>query len=111
MSFASPSEGWLLDSSGVDIFTLLQTLDGGSTWTEVYPTVHPRPVNSVSFVNAQVGYGIGVPGDAGALLESDNGGHAWSEIGHAPTAAIGEITFDYEGGVRLSRKMIFRLRT
>ncbi|MHB1734518.1 MAG: WD40/YVTN/BNR-like repeat-containing protein, partial [Ferrimicrobium acidiphilum] len=26
MSFVSPSEGWLLDSSGADIFTLLQTL-------------------------------------------------------------------------------------
>ena len=54
--------------------------------------VHPHPVNSVSFVNAQVGYGVGVPGDAGALLKSDNGGHAWSEIGHAPTAAIGFVT-------------------
>ena len=35
---------------------------------------HPHPVNSVSFVNAQVGYGVGVPGDAGALLKTDNGG-------------------------------------
>ncbi len=92
MSFVSPSEGWLLDSSGADIFTLLQTLDGGSTWKEVYPMAHPHPVNSVSFVNAQVGYGVGVPGDAGALLKSDNGGHTWSEIGHVPTAANGFVT-------------------
>jgi photosystem II stability/assembly factor-like uncharacterized protein len=74
MSFVSPSEGWLLDSSGADIFTLLQTLDGGSTWKEVYPMAHPHPVNSVSFVNAQVGYGVGVPGDANAFLKTDNGG-------------------------------------
>jgi len=53
---------------------------------------YPHPVNSVSFVNAQVGYGVGVPGDAGALLKSDNGGRTWSKIGHVPTAANGFVT-------------------
>jgi photosystem II stability/assembly factor-like uncharacterized protein len=92
MSFVSLNEGWVLDSYGTGTASLLQTLDGGSTWKEIYPMAHPHPVNSVSFVNAQVGYGVGVPGDAGALLKSDNGGRTWSKIGDMPTVATDSVT-------------------
>jgi photosystem II stability/assembly factor-like uncharacterized protein len=53
---------------------------------------HPHPVNGVSFVNANVGYGVGVPGNANAILKSDNGGSTWKQIGVLPNTANGFIT-------------------
>jgi photosystem II stability/assembly factor-like uncharacterized protein len=84
MSFVSLNQGWVLDNSAGGPGSLLQTLDGGRTWKEVYPMTHPHPVNGVSFVNANVGYGVGVPGNASAILKSDNGGSTWNQIGVLP---------------------------
>jgi photosystem II stability/assembly factor-like uncharacterized protein len=91
MSFVSLNEGWVLDSSLSGTVSLLQTLDGGSTWKEVFSQVaRPHPVNSVvSFVNAHVGYGIGLSGDP---LKSDNGGRTWSKIGSLPNTATGSVS-------------------
>lgn len=83
MSFVSLSEGWLLDS-GADVGVLLQTLNGGRSWREVYPTTHPHPVNGVSLVNDHLGYGVGIPGDARALLRTNDGGRSWYTIGVVP---------------------------
>ena len=83
MSFVSLSEGWLLDS-GAGVGVLLQTLNGGRSWREVYPMTHPHPVNGVSFVSDHLGYGVGIPGDARALLRTNNAGRSWYTIGAVP---------------------------
>lgn len=84
MSFVSPRQGWLLDSrAGVGV--LLQTLNGGTSWREIYPTTHPEPVNGVSFVNDHLGYGVGIAGDAQALVRTNDGGKSWHTMGVVPT--------------------------
>lgn len=84
VSFVSLSNGWMLDNTVGGGAFLLRTTDGGQTWREVYPMVHPHPIEGVSFLNANVGYGLGVPGNASAVLKSTNGGQTWWQVGSLP---------------------------
>lgn len=85
MSFVSLTDGWVLDSTYTQGTFLLHTTNGGKSWTEDYPMVHPHPVEGLSFLNTSVGYGLGVPGDANAVLKSTDGGHSWRVVGSLPS--------------------------
>lgn len=91
VSFVSLKDGWVLDNTVSDGAFLLRTTDGGQTWHEVYPMVHPHPVEGVSFLNANTGYGLGVPGNANAVLKSTDGGHTWSQVGNLPAKSASLI--------------------
>lgn len=89
MSFVSLNEGWVLDNRGDSgNGVLLHTLDGGSSWKEVYPTTHPHPTIGISFVNQDIGFGIGVPGNANAVVRSSNGGLTWTQVGVLPATKV-----------------------
>ena len=89
MSFVSLNDGWVLDNRGESgNGILLHTLDGGTSWKEVYPTTHPHPTMGVSFVNQDIGFGIGVPGNANAVVRSSNGGLTWTQVGVLPATKV-----------------------
>lgn len=86
MSFVSLADGWVLDSTYAHGTFLLHTTNGGHSWTEVYPMAQPHPVEGLWFLNASVGYGLGDPGDANAVLKSTDGGHSWRVVGSLPSS-------------------------
>lgn len=88
MSFISLNNGWMLDTTYTSGTVLLHTTDGGDTWKEVYPMVHPHPVEGISFLSAKIGYGLGIPGNANAVVKSTDGGHTWRAIGTLPAKGM-----------------------
>jgi photosystem II stability/assembly factor-like uncharacterized protein len=84
MSFVSLNEGWVLDATYSGGSVLLHTVNGGQSWTEVYPMVHPHPVEDISFLNGNVGYGLGIPGNADAVLKTVDGGYTFTQVGLLP---------------------------
>ena len=86
VDFISATTGWV-----VGLHELLGTTDGGRTWHELGEP--GQPVRSVHFVSASHGWGIAggadvepfhgrlVPGSAGTLVVSMDGGHSWSNLG------------------------------
>jgi photosystem II stability/assembly factor-like uncharacterized protein len=58
---------------------VVRTDDGGRTWDQALPAL--RPTGAVDFVSPTLGFGIGLPSDPGALLESRDGGVTWSPVG------------------------------
>lgn len=87
-SFVSVSDGWVLEAAYNGGSVLLHTTDGGQTWHEVYPMVHPSPVEGVSFLNSHLGFGLGTPGNANAVLKSTNGGHTWRQVATLPAKTV-----------------------
>lgn len=84
LSFPSATDGWLVDGGFAGPSTLLHTTDGGQTWRPVYVTGHATPTEGISFVDATLGYGLGLPGDSGAVLITANSGHTWTQVGNLP---------------------------
>ncbi len=93
MSFPSAANGWLIGNVVGISNRLYHTADGGRSWSQAYPAV--MPVNGFSFVNPAVGFGLGVAGNANAVLETTNGGSAWRTVGHLPVASAPP----YDGGM------------
>lgn len=84
VSFVTISDGWVLDATPMQGSFLLHTIDGGRSWQEVYPMIHPHPVQGISFLNPKLGYGIGVPGNANAIVKTTDGGYTWRQVGTLP---------------------------
>jgi photosystem II stability/assembly factor-like uncharacterized protein len=83
LSFVDAKHGWITAGSRI-----LATADGGKTWRQQYPAGGPGPAQAVSMVDAQTGYGLGAPGDAGALLVTHDGGRTWSQIAELPLTEV-----------------------
>ena len=83
MSFPTANDGWLVTQSA-----LLHSTDGGRTWREDFPASSLTPVNA-SLVTSTIGYGVGVVGDAKAVVKTTNGGDSWHSIGSLPGQPTG----------------------
>jgi photosystem II stability/assembly factor-like uncharacterized protein len=84
LSFPTAETGWLaVPSPYAGTGNILVTHNGGATWHQVWPK-DPAPISGVSFVSPTRGFGLGVPGNPGAVVESLNGGQSWHEIGELP---------------------------
>lgn len=82
LSFVTPEVGWLVSGSGNT--TVFQTVDGGRSWQQIFPP-SPAPIQSLAFVNATLGYGLGEPGHPNAVMMTHDGGTHWSKISTLPT--------------------------
>lgn len=78
VNFISPQLGWAVRTFPNQGDYLIRTTDGGQTWTQVYPEL--RPTQDMSFVDSQIGFGLGELADAGALLYTRDGGETWRKI-------------------------------
>ena len=83
LSFTSPQVGYLAGGAGST--TVFRTMDGGTTWQQIFPP-EPTPIQSVTFVNSQLGYGLGEPGHPNAVMVTQDGGQQWSHISTLPTS-------------------------
>lgn len=85
VDFISASLGWAVGAR-----TLLGTGDGGKTWQPLGEA--PKPIRSVHFISASEGWGVAgggnpqmnhgwlMPGFAGTLVKSDDGGRHWANL-------------------------------
>jgi len=95
LSFVSARRGWLATSlysagsppGGRGV--ILTTTDGGHTWTEQYPSASPQPSRALSFPTPALGYGLGIVGDARAVLRTTDGGRRWQRVGTLPVSRPG----------------------
>lgn len=83
MSFVSAQDGWLLMTQN-SRQVLLRTTDGGAHWRQIYPAPTPWPVQSVTLVNARLGFGLGIVGNVDAVLKTTNGGRTWQPLAELP---------------------------
>lgn len=82
ITFADATHGWIAGAAAGGF--LLATDDGGRTWRRAYPSTALRPALDVSFVSPQIGFGLGIIGDARAIERTDDGGQSWRAIGRLP---------------------------
>ncbi len=77
--FASPTKGWIgtLDNEQV----LLETLDGGSTWTNITARIagaSPTGICGIWVVDEQVAYAVGRFDGPPIVIKTTNGGQSWT---------------------------------
>jgi hypothetical protein len=62
--------------------TLVATLDGGATWTDVYRTSGPRSWSDLGFTSANQGVAIELTSEprAGSLLMTHDAGNTWGAV-------------------------------
>ncbi|MHB8397870.1 MAG: WD40/YVTN/BNR-like repeat-containing protein [Candidatus Limnocylindrales bacterium] len=82
ITFVDATHGWIAGAAAGGF--LLATDDGGRTWRRAYPSTALRPALDVAFVSAQIGFGLGIIGDARAILRTGDGGQNWRAIGRLP---------------------------
>jgi photosystem II stability/assembly factor-like uncharacterized protein len=85
------SSAYLLDSSvewvTFDNGRMLNTTDGGKTWSELKPCDETRPI-VIHFLSQKRGYGL----DSGGLLfETMDGGHHWLKISEDQYSSMNSI--------------------
>ncbi len=85
-SFPTATDGWAVGRVHTGESVLLRTTDGGRAWTTAYRWLAGTPTEALSFVTARVGYGLGLPGDPGAVLRTADGGQTWERVGEVPQA-------------------------
>ena len=85
VDFISTTTGW-----AVGMRTLLGTTDGGHSWQPLGEA--QKPIRSVHFINSLEGWGVAggadpqmnhgwlVPASAGTLVNSEDGGHTWTNL-------------------------------
>jgi hypothetical protein len=77
ISFADRTDGWILlhlvSSSNFSLGVLLQTTDGGATWTRL---PNPPIADGLAFVTRQQGWLSGGP-DSKQIFVTRDGGHTW----------------------------------
>jgi len=72
------------DPKGGDerVGVILRTTDGGQNWTDKpieLPGVHIKTLNSIHFINPDVGWTVGIDtGDDGVVLKTTDGGSSWT---------------------------------
>ena len=80
-----PADLWVAGSTWGFGGFLLGSADGGRTWRERWPVATPRPTAAIAFVSPSEGFGVGVPGDARAVLHTQDGGVRWELIAELPS--------------------------
>ncbi|MBL0174875.1 MAG: choice-of-anchor D domain-containing protein [Ignavibacteria bacterium] len=92
-TFASPTAGWVVGGNGA----IIQTKDGGVTWTSQNTPLRTTPFIclSVVFVDAQTGL---VSSNVGTLLRTSDGGATWQRV-PAPGASIQKLRRAPDGSV------------
>jgi photosystem II stability/assembly factor-like uncharacterized protein len=79
----SPERLWALGQEfGRSPSFLLGTVDGGAHWEA--SSLGRQPTVAVDLLPKGLGYGLGAPGDARALLVTRDGGRTWTALGHVP---------------------------
>ncbi len=73
------------DSTGTCSPAVLQSSDGGVTWT----TISSAAVTSLSFADAQHGFGISTTPSGPSLLATRDGGRTWADAGGAAPCEAG----------------------
>jgi photosystem II stability/assembly factor-like uncharacterized protein len=71
----SAKQGWATGVSLNHTDYLIQTKDGGATWSQVYPVLSPS--KAISFVDDLHGYGLTSGLDELLFIETRDGGHTW----------------------------------
>lgn len=87
IAFPDSRHGFVLGSADGFETVVLATDDGGRTWSERWRTLAPDPLGAIAFVSASLGFGVGLPGDARAILQTTDGGLSWSRLAEMPEAA------------------------
>jgi photosystem II stability/assembly factor-like uncharacterized protein len=78
------SEGWIVGDAG----TLLRTVNGGNTWTQV--SVTNQDLQDISFRDPQTGI---IAGDDGLIMRTTNGGLNWTSIPSGIGANLASVTW------------------
>jgi photosystem II stability/assembly factor-like uncharacterized protein len=94
LHFIDSGHGWLnLDlagSSNANFGLLLETADGGRTWSKV--TNGPHIAGPILFENANDGWVAGGPGNH-HLFATHDGGKSWQELSLNPPQGVGSATY------------------
>jgi len=69
--------------------TVLHSVDGGASWSSVYPRVGPflgpgSTAAAVDFVGPREGYALGFPADPRGLVRTEDAGAHWLPVGRLP---------------------------
>ncbi len=83
--FIDKWEGWTVGDFG----RLRHTFDGGETWEIQYPDVYPKSLNSVFFVDENLGWATGEPG----VIHTSDGGESWTSQASASFNASKSVFF------------------
>lgn len=90
VAFASATRGWVGTLTASN--RLLETSDGGATWTEVagLPPLAPSAVCGLSVVNESVVYASGTnyPNRPARVMKTVDGGASWQGMDMAPHASL-----------------------
>ncbi|HEX5466783.1 MAG TPA: hypothetical protein VFW92_08945, partial [Candidatus Limnocylindrales bacterium] len=79
----------LLAGGGGDTYgLLLASQDGGQTWQQRWPAAGPRPLESLAFVSAVSGFGLGTLNDPRAVVRTVDGGRTWQLVGRLSRAPL-----------------------
>jgi len=78
--FIDEKTGWTVGGKKYEYSIILQTIDGGDSWTEQAAGTK-QMLNSVCFVDAEEGW---IVADSGIILHTDNGGTTSVEENHPP---------------------------
>lgn len=95
----APGSLWAIGADAAGSF-LASTIDTGSTWQLAPFEVTPQ--ESVDFVTPRIGYGVGAPGMASALLRTVNGGKTWTIV-RASGVASASFWSPQNGVLQLAR--------
>jgi len=68
--FIDDKSGWIVGHDS----TILQTRDGGASWSEVYRDTEAEPLFDVLFITDKKGFAIGA---YGTFMHSEDGGSSW----------------------------------
>ena len=75
--FNTPSEGWAVGRSEVNLGLMLHTSNGGKSWKRVSPAVPVEGLIAVQFADPQRGWAMGYD----ALIRTNDGGANWKRLG------------------------------
>lgn len=78
----TPTVGYALGNSVNSTGFVLRSTNGGRTFAQILPALQPS--GNVSFLNSAVAFGIGLPSDPYAVLQTTDGGNSWRMVGSAP---------------------------
>ncbi|MGE5590866.1 MAG: WD40/YVTN/BNR-like repeat-containing protein, partial [Bacillota bacterium] len=87
----SLQDGWAIGRSPAKSNFLLHTENGWTSWQQVLPGL--TPVQDVSFLDANRGFGIGTASDPSALVRTEDGGATWTLVDAKLTRPFVAISF------------------
>jgi photosystem II stability/assembly factor-like uncharacterized protein len=92
--FFNDQIGWAVgkkyNMSGIDSTVIIKTTDGGSTWNNQTAGIRDFQLNSVFFINENVGW---IAGDMGKIFTTTNGGENWIEQNSTTTESLWSVNF------------------